>query len=151
MDSGADTRLMTGGFPHSDIPGSKLACQLPEAYRRLLRPSSPPAAKASTVCAYSLDHITPKRRGHKVMLTYNIPIQLLETPLRDGVSRLYDFPICKRTTPRHRRMRSGTSVAGDQLSAKKADLRRRNQPAELVELSGIEPPTPCLQSRCSPS
>jgi len=21
----------------------------------------------------------------------------------------------------------------------------------LVELSGIEPPTPCLQSRCSPS
>jgi hypothetical protein len=30
-------------------------CQLPEAFRRLLRPSSPLTAKASTVCAYSLD------------------------------------------------------------------------------------------------
>ena len=60
MNSGADT--LAGGFPHSEIPGSKLVCQLPEAYRRLLRPSSPVIAKASTVCAYSLDHITPKRR-----------------------------------------------------------------------------------------
>ncbi len=39
------------GFPHSDTPGSKLVCQLPEAFRRLPRPSSPPAAKASTTCA----------------------------------------------------------------------------------------------------
>ena len=33
-----------GGFPHSEISGSKLICQLPEAYRRLLRPSSPSTA-----------------------------------------------------------------------------------------------------------
>lgn len=46
------------GFPHSEIFGSKFVCQLPEAYRRLLRPSSPLTAKASTVCAYSLDHTT---------------------------------------------------------------------------------------------
>ena len=39
------------GFPHSDILGSKFAYQLPEAYRRLLRPSSAPDAKASTVCS----------------------------------------------------------------------------------------------------
>ena len=45
-------------FPHSDIFGSTFACQLPEAYRRLLRPSSPLTAKASTICAYSLIHIT---------------------------------------------------------------------------------------------
>ena len=49
----------SGGFPHSEISGSKLVCQLPEAYRRLQRPSSPPTAKASTTYAYSLDHITP--------------------------------------------------------------------------------------------
>jgi hypothetical protein len=49
----------SGGFPHSDISGSKLVCQLPEAFRRLQRPSSPPTAKASTTYAYSLDHITP--------------------------------------------------------------------------------------------
>ncbi len=39
-----------GGFPHSEISGSKLICQLPEAYRRLARPSSPVIAKASTIC-----------------------------------------------------------------------------------------------------
>jgi hypothetical protein len=39
-----------GGFPHSEISGSKLICQLPEAYRRLSRPSSPVIAKASTTC-----------------------------------------------------------------------------------------------------
>ena len=49
---------MRAGFPHSDIPGSKLACQLPEAYRRLQRPSSPVVAKASTTCTFSLDPIT---------------------------------------------------------------------------------------------
>ena len=48
------------GLPHSEIHGSKLVCQLPVAYRRLQRPSSPCAAKASAICAYSLDHITPR-------------------------------------------------------------------------------------------
>ena len=42
--------LLLGGFPHSEISGSKLICQLPEAYRRLSRPSSPVIAKASTTC-----------------------------------------------------------------------------------------------------
>ena len=35
-------------FPHSDIRGSMFACQLPTAFRRLPRPSSPVIAKAST-------------------------------------------------------------------------------------------------------
>ena len=46
------------GFPHSDIYGSKLVCQLPVAFRRLQRPSSPVIAKASTMCTYSLVPIT---------------------------------------------------------------------------------------------
>ena len=50
--------LLRGGFPHSDISGSKLICQLPEAFRRLSRLSSPIIAKASTTCSYSLDPIT---------------------------------------------------------------------------------------------
>ena len=57
------TYLLRGGFPHSDITGSKLVCQLPDAYRRLPRLSSPSTAKASTMCAYSLDHITPRSLG----------------------------------------------------------------------------------------
>ena len=56
--SGEDTLLMQSEFTHSEISGSKFVYQLTEAYRRLLRPSSPYAAKASTTCAYSLDLIT---------------------------------------------------------------------------------------------
>src|SRR2546421_545703 len=47
--------LLRGGFPHSEIAGSKLVCQLADAYRRLPRPSSPSTAKASAICAYSHD------------------------------------------------------------------------------------------------
>lgn len=39
------------GFPHSDTLGSPFGYQLPEDYRRFLRPSSAPDAKASTVCS----------------------------------------------------------------------------------------------------
>ena len=39
----------------------KVCCRLPEAFRRLPRLSSPSTAKASTLCAYLLDHITPSR------------------------------------------------------------------------------------------
>ena len=45
-------------FGHCRI---KACCQLPDTFRRLPRPSSPLTAKASTVCAYSLDHITSSR------------------------------------------------------------------------------------------
>lgn len=39
-------------FPYSEIFGSKLVRQLPEAYRNLLRPSSVSYVKAFLVCAY---------------------------------------------------------------------------------------------------
>jgi hypothetical protein len=42
--------MTSAGFPHSEIPGSQSGCRLPEAYRRLPRPSSAPDAKTSTVC-----------------------------------------------------------------------------------------------------
>ena len=48
MHSGMDIRPKADGFPHSEIPGSQLGCQLPWAYRRLQRPSSPLDAKSST-------------------------------------------------------------------------------------------------------
>src|SRR5579884_4299628 len=56
--------LLRGGFPHSEIAGSKVVCHLADAYRRLPRPSSPSTAKASTMCAYSLDHITSRSLGY---------------------------------------------------------------------------------------
>jgi hypothetical protein len=54
------------GFPHSDILGSRFACQLPEAYRRLLRPSSAPGAKASTLCPYKLQTTKTKYKDARV-------------------------------------------------------------------------------------
>ena len=48
--------MTPAGFPHSDILGSQLGWQLPEAFRSLLRPSSAPGAQASTVCPRQLDH-----------------------------------------------------------------------------------------------
>ena len=45
------TLARLAGFPHSEILGSQPAYRLPKAYRRLLRPSSAPDAKASTVCS----------------------------------------------------------------------------------------------------
>jgi hypothetical protein len=47
--------LPPAGFPHSEILGSQSGYRLPEAYRRFLRPSSVPGAKASTVCPYKLE------------------------------------------------------------------------------------------------
>src|SRR6218665_777324 len=43
--------LLRGGFPHSDIYGSMLVRQLPGAFRRHSRLSSPVIAKASTTCS----------------------------------------------------------------------------------------------------
>ena len=54
----SDADALAGGFPHSEICGSMLICQLPAAYRRLSRLSSPIIAKASTTCSCSLDPIT---------------------------------------------------------------------------------------------
>src|SRR5438128_6994599 len=48
-------RITTRGFPHSDIPGSKVGQHLPGAFRSRPRPSSALSAKASTVCPCSLD------------------------------------------------------------------------------------------------
>ena len=51
----ASPRITTGGFPHSEIPGSLTGQRLPRAYRSRPRPSSALGAKASTVCPCSLD------------------------------------------------------------------------------------------------
>ena len=50
--------LQRVGCPIRRSPGQTVVCHLTGAYRRLQRPSSPLAAKASTVHASSLDHIT---------------------------------------------------------------------------------------------
>jgi hypothetical protein len=58
--------MSPAGFPHSDTLESQLGCQLLEDYRRLLRPSSAPGAKAFTVCPYKLatQHNKPDQHPH---------------------------------------------------------------------------------------
>lgn len=50
---------LPGGLPHSEILGSQLGYQLPKAYRRFLRPSSPLNAKTSTIRPFRLDPVDP--------------------------------------------------------------------------------------------
>ena len=69
--------LTQDGFPHSDISGSMLICQLPETFRRLSRLSSPPTAQAFPVCASFLDSITFNGFVYlKRLVTCNIPCHL---------------------------------------------------------------------------
>ena len=64
-------------FPHSDTPGSTLGCQLPRAYRRLLRPSSALDAKASTMCPSQLvthtTNPTPPTNKNQAATTHTNP------------------------------------------------------------------------------
>jgi hypothetical protein len=60
----AVTEGCSDGFPHSDISGSMLVCQLPGAFRRLPRLSSPLDAKTSTMHPLELDHIYRSSTSH---------------------------------------------------------------------------------------
>ena len=165
----SDVDTPKGGFPHSEISGSKLICQLPEAYRRLSRPSSPVIAKASTTCTYSLDPITltpSQGNGTRFELKYLCANQRrldnsigrmqshlclafhASTSIRFQLNNLlHFFQIFKE------RNQFDQKIKAKQFSARTARpvwlclLKMK----AVVEVDGIEPTTPCLQSRCSPS
>ena len=93
-------------------PRIKVCCRLPEAFRRLPRPSSPLTAKASTVCACSLDPITPKRLSALDVKQTSISLTCLNDTFRSfaPVHGLYSValgrapnacyvPSCQRTKP----------------------------------------------------
>ena len=56
-------------------PRIKTCCRFPGAYRRLLRPSSPSIAKASTACIWSLDPIVLRAVGKTVFKKENAPLR----------------------------------------------------------------------------
>ena|GEM_PF-2615837 len=143
----SSTYVFSAGYPcgwvspfgHCRI---KACCQLPDTFRRLPRPSSPLTAKASTVCAYSLDHITPSR------LRVLWPMAL---------SRLCSNDTFKTTTSRTQEDRSNAVTSHNVKEQNTASMPCLSILAcaphvhDVVEPAGIEPATPCLQSRCSPS
>ena len=72
------------GLPHSDTNGSKLAWQLPVAFRSHPRPSSSLSAKASPVCPYLLVltfSCCPNLRARKLGSEKFITSQALQTAM----------------------------------------------------------------------
>jgi hypothetical protein len=96
-------RITTRGFPHSEIPGSKVGQHLTGAYRSRPRPSSPPGAKASTVCPCSLDQ---KRTRVSSLWSFQgargtTPTQQIDHPCHAGIARSLKTQQC--SPPRGRR------------------------------------------------
>ena len=111
--------MTPAGFPHSDIPGSQLGCQLPRAYRRLLRPSSALDAKASTMCPSQL--ATTNTTPHPPTITgrHSTPAAGKESSHRSSAAAHYKdarvhYPDLKQQphTTHHPRLRRDDDVAG---------------------------------------
>ena len=84
--------MTSARLPHSETPGSKSGCRLPEAYRRLPRPSSAPDAKASTVRPKKLEHTTTIRNC-KTRETPPTP------PPEKGAEKKWSLPVKRCSRP----------------------------------------------------
>src|SRR5262249_55768325 len=153
-------------------PRIKGCSPLPAAFRSVPRPSSPLSAKASTKCPYALDpklfrrtqRADPLRNDSFASTSYSAlhftrlaiardPLHL--KPKLTGSSRPRPGNPCQRpvaflsTMSKIQRTEIGrqrTDVLGLSTSPN-SRLSLGCRPA-LVEPTGIEPVTPCLQSRC---
>ena len=101
--------------------GIKGYLHLPQAYRSLSRPSSPPRAKASTVCPCLL-LVLPTTYGRYIL---------------SALTLLFSVTSCQRS------FYQGLTMNCQLLSANATVNMTR------VENNGFEPLTPCVQSRCS--
>jgi hypothetical protein len=133
-------------FGHCRI---KACCQLPDTFRRLPRPSSPLTAKASTVYAWSLDHITPSRlRATPIPPQEYWDCQTTHSSLPQRHISVWFQTKTLVTRLLFQRTRYWPQR---QLVSFKSFVCATHPLPKLVEPVGIEPTTPCLQSRCSPS
>jgi hypothetical protein len=152
------TEYCSAGFPHSDIHGSKAAFASPWLFadrcvlRRLLVPRHSPCALCS-LTIFQINLVLSTRRKllvftlkftmfFRITIRYHCFVQF---------SRCVSVP---RTVVGSSGLEPPTSrlsgVRSNQLSYEPISLRRCPL-LPLVEMNGIEPMTPCLQSRCSPS
>jgi hypothetical protein len=156
MYSGRNT--LTGGFPHSDIRGSSIARISPQliaachVLHRLLAPRHPPNALIA-LNNHHHPHAGPRTASQQTpsQRPRTAACQKPAQPLSLTQSNQSDSPVkqhAPRPTPHHRAPRpSGKSVM--QRSHPKGQAVQTQQHA--LETVGIEPTTPCLQSRCSPT
>ena len=166
---------LRSGFPHSDIYGSKLVCELPVAFRTLQRPSSPVIAKASTTCTYSLDPITlspgfHQDLRHRVFAFITLLRLRRILPLTgDRIRSIQSQPmsgspfiqgLLTPRTPKYPHIYFFQIFKDQQPVGKKPiskslhfDIASSGLATHttLVEDDGIEPTTSCLQSTRSPN
>ena len=136
----AISRIALEGLPHSEIFGSKPVCGSPKliaAYHVLHRrpaPRHPPYALSSLTTAFTL------LKNAVVVRTTSLRAITSESSVVNE--------------PRARSSRSGaasdTTARASPKGSSSADVRPRLS-GRLVELTGLEPATPWLQTRCSPS
>jgi hypothetical protein len=154
------------GFPHSDIPGSKLVCSSPRlfaAYRvlhRLLAPRHSPYALSSLTIG--IQELTiglrpfairssrqslfpPSLRTLRVFCDYGKNYRLQDIQLRKNIVKFREPDFYDD----HCRRKLARALAPVQAANR---ARFRGSPREtLVENTGLEPVTSWLQTRRSPS
>ena len=122
--------MTRAGFPHSDTPGSQLGCQLPRAYRRLLRPSSALDAKASTMCPSQLVSQTLNKDNNykdQASLVLERHLIIAAGMVTDREDARVHYPVHKvrahqRPAPAYRRLAKGARVARWELSRRASGL-----------------------------
>ncbi len=134
--------MTPGGFPHSEISGSKLVCSSPKliaAYRvlhRLLTPRHSPYA-LSSLTINTRFHRTPCGAGRKSKLVHTLLLWSVKTT----VCRIFS---CQRVPPPRAR-------CPERRWCRTSPNHGQPPGGQLVENTGLEPVTSCLQSRRSPS
>ena len=162
-------RYCRTGFPHSDISGSQLMCSSPKLFaachvlRRLLMPRHPPCALSSLTSRSS--NYAGTRSYYEIVPNFRFP-QFLRFLLPCFALSYYcsvfkvRAPVCQNQIPKFDQDRTPVSnfnmvgPSGLEPPTSRLSVVRSSQLSYgpiLVEISGIEPLTPCLQSRCSPS
>jgi hypothetical protein len=159
--------MTPAGFPHSDISGSTPACDSPKLFaanhvlHRLLTPRHSPCALSSLVTNLL----------KLLIATFSVAIRRLQGRMNLNVAEVTRSPLtldcvvraCDSNDVLKTRFRVVVSIPfSESCFRSPVDSRRRagillGSPALrqespwLVERKGIEPLTPGLQSRCSPS
>ena len=144
------TEYCSAGFPHSEILGYNAYVQLPQAYRSLSRPSSAPDAKAFPLRSYQLD-LTGSQELCRPQIRF---IVVLCYPFKKSTkvyfvtSLLLARNFLLAFTVQFSRCKPLICFQ-DQIEML-GRLPKHFNPF-LVEVTGLEPVTPCLQSKCSTS
>ena len=168
MDSAAGTPK--GGFPHSDICGATVARTSPQliaachVLHRLLAPRHPPNALIA-LNNHHHPHAGPKPASPRAHQTVRP-----ETCQPASRERNSSLPKTSSATHSHTHTNQSDSPVKQHAPGSHPITRRRGQAANPscsgpaprgtgftstsqphLETVGIEPTTPCLQSRCSPT